>query len=305
MMNRESPAIFDKKSMSKNFNSAAPGYDDVAVLQKYTGKELLDRLQLVRLSPGTVLDIGSGVGGMAEDLSSMYRKSRIIQVDIAENMLRRSMEREKAHHKKFSYLCADAELLPLKKGSADLVCSNLMMQWCDELPKLFSSVYDVLSEGGLFMFSSLGPDTLKELRESWEIVDSTPHVSPFCDMHVIGDALMSSGFSEPVIEVDNVVMSYEYISELMKDLKQLGAGNVNNQRRKTLTGKGRLKSMCEEYEKKRSAGKLPSTYEVIYGHAWSPGIQKENKKGVFSISLDSLKASLRRAAKKNNSTYGQ
>jgi malonyl-CoA O-methyltransferase len=294
----EDRPLFDKKRLLKNFNAAAVSYDSAAVLQKYTGGELLDRLNLVRLEPKVILDLGSGPGGMSSALSSRYKKSRVVQVDFAENMLRQSMAAKHKDARRFSYLCADAEALPIKKGAVDLVFSNLMMQWCPNPDKLFADVFESLRPGGLFIFSSLGPNTLFELRESWSAVDAEPHVNTFQDMHILGDAMVRVGFSEPVIEVDNVVIAYDSVSEIMVDLKTLGARNTSGRRRKTLTGKNRLQRVYEEYEKKRENGKLPSTYEVIYGHAWLPGTITKKEKREFSISLDSLKAALSRHTNK-------
>lgn len=297
-MLEEDLSLFDKKRLLKNFNFAAANYDSAAVLQKYTGGELLDRLNLVRLVPKIIIDLGSGPGEMSKALSARYKSSQVVQIDFAENMLRHSMATKHKDAKFFSYLCADAEALPIKKGSVDLVYSNLMLQWCENLDKLFSNVFSSLQAGGLFMFSSLGPDTLFELRDSWAAVDAEPHVNTFQDMHVLGDAMVRAGFSEPVIEVDNVVIAYATVSELMVDLKTLGARNTSSQRRKTLTGKDKLQRVYEEYEKRREDGKLPSTYEVIYGHAWSPGTTVGKEKREFSISLDSIKDALRRHTKK-------
>ncbi|MGK0297527.1 MAG: malonyl-CoA O-methyltransferase [Gammaproteobacteria bacterium] len=297
-MLEENFSFFDKKRLLKNFNAAAVNYDSAAVLQKYTGGELLDRLNLVRLAPKTILDLGSGPGEMSRALSSRYKKSRVVQIDFAESMLRQSMAGENKDTKRYSYLCADAEALPIKKGAVDLVYSNLMLQWCPNLAKLFADVFYSLRPGGLFIFSSLGPDTLFELRDSWAAVDEEPHVNMFQDMHVLGDAMVGAGFAEPVIEVDNVVITYSSVSELMADLKTLGARNASSQRRKSLTGKERLRRVYEEYEKWREDGKLPSTYEVIYGHAWTPGTTAGKEKREFSISLDTLKAALKRHTNK-------
>ena len=285
--------LLDKQKMLNSFNSAATDYEAVSVLQQYTGKELLDRLQIIKLAPKMALDLGAGIGINARELSSIFSNLKIIQLDIAENMLRKSRNDTVTNKAKYSYICADAEALPIAKNSVDLAVSNLMLQWSQDPDKLFADLHSVVRPGGVFIFSSLGPDTLCELRESWAAVDNEIHVNVFLDMHDIGDSLVRAGFADPVMEVDKVVMTYKKVADLMNDLKELGANNVNIDRRKSLTGKNRLLKMQNEYEKKRINGLLPATYEVIYGHAWLPAIKDGGKnKDSFVISLASLRQSL-------------
>ena len=288
-MSNHIPQI-DKRKLLKNFNLAAADYDDISLLQKYTGKELLERLQIVRLEPKRIIDLVSGAGHASMELSALYTGAEIIQLDIAENMVRMSRRTPAAYQ---SYVCADAEAIPIKKQVVDLVFSNLMLQWSPDPGKLFSDVARVLRPGGLFIFSTLGPDTLRELKESWAAVDNEVHVNTFIDMHDFGDALLASGFAEPVMETDTVIINYETAKNLMLDLKHLGAGNVNRARRKTLTGKTRLLNMYKEYEKKRTGGAIPATYEVIYGHAWMPSHSDEKDQKTHTGSLASLKDKLK------------
>ena len=137
------------------------------------------------------------------------------------------------------------------------------------------------------MFSTFGPETLTELRQSWAAVDGTPHVSPFPDMHDIGDAMLRVGLFNPVVDVDRMSLTYADVPGLMRDLKTLGAHNVTAGRQRGLTGKGRLKAMFQAYEKFRIDGRLPASYEVVYGHAWAP--QQRTLNGVTSIPVEALR----------------
>jgi len=258
----------DKERAREDFNSAAQGYDDTAVLQRSVSDRLIERLELMIVEPGRVLDLGSGTGRSAYKLAGRFRRARLIQADFAVNMLRTARRRVSSLFSRHSFVCAEAERLSLAHASLDLVFSNLMLQWCSDPAGVFQEVSRVLKPGGLFIFSSLGPDTLHELRDSWSSVDDSIHVNAFIDMHDLGDALMQSGFEHPVMETEYFELTYSDVFALMRDLKQLGANNVNLGRRHTLTGKGRLQAMIAEYEKKRCVHKLPATYEVIYGHAW-------------------------------------
>jgi malonyl-CoA O-methyltransferase len=163
-------------------------------------------------------------------------------------------------------VCADIERLPLASASAGLEWSNLALQWCNELDLAFAEAQRVLQPGGLFMFSTLGPDTLKELRAA--AGSDHVHVSRFIDMHDIGDALVRAGFSAPVLDVERFTLTYDDALSAMRDLKAIGAHNAAAGRPRGLGGRGFLQRIIEGYEPFRQQGKLPATYEVVYGHAW-------------------------------------
>jgi len=240
------------------------------VLQKIVAERLLERLELVSISPKMVVDVGSGPGGAARQLAKSYKGAQVLQLDLSMEMLRQSRSQDPRFFSKQKYICGDAERLPLVKNSAELVFSSLMLQWCNDLDMTFTHIKSILKKQGLFLFATLGPDTLKELRASWAEVDDDVHVNTFIDMHDVGDALIRAGFVEPVMDVENIIMTYEDCSSLMQDLKTLGANNANDDRSKGLTGKNKIKSLESAYEKYRTEGRLPVTYEIVYGHAWTP-----------------------------------
>jgi malonyl-CoA O-methyltransferase len=170
------------------------------------------------------------------------------------------------------FICADAESLPLADNSVDFIFSNLTLQWCGDLDTTFQEFKRILRPNGLLMFSTFGPDTLKELRASWCAAEGNEnpvsHVNPFLDMHDIGDALLRSGLADPVMDVENFTLTYKDAYQLMRELKAIGAHTVADGRRQGLTGKARLKAMLDAYEGFRRDDLLPATYEVVYGHAW-------------------------------------
>ena len=292
--------VLDQQQLIDNFNGAAGSYEISARLQKYVGEQLFDRLEFMKIDPGTILDLGAGPGQWARMLEQKFSGARIVQLDVAERMLNISRKNAKRFFSRQSYVCADADSMPIKDEAIEFVFSNLMLQWSQDTDKLLNEMARVIRPNGLFVFSTLGPDTLRELRESWSAADDQIHVNAFIDMHDLGDALVRSGFSDPVMEVEIVSLSYADLSGLMRDLKGLGARNVNSDRRRTLTGKGRYKLMQQEYEKKKTDGKLPATYEVIYGHAWMPDAKSRSDKaadGLFRISLEQLKQTLKKRDK--------
>jgi len=165
------------------------------------------------------------------------------------------------------YMAGDAEALPIADNSVDMVYANLSLQWCD-LSRCFAEIQRVLRPGGLLSFTTLGPDTLNELRQAWAAVDDYPHVNIFYDMHDVAEAMMNSRLAEPVLDVERITLTYDTAIALMKDLKELGAHNVNTGRRRGLTGKQTFQKVIQAYEPFRQDGLLPASYEVIYGHAW-------------------------------------
>jgi malonyl-CoA O-methyltransferase len=149
-----------------------------------------------------------------------------------------------------------------------MVWSNLALQWVNDPPRTFAEMRRVLMPGGLLMFSTFGPDTLKELRQTFGTLDGHAHVNRFLDMHDIGDALMRAGFAAPVMDMEKVTLTYDDLAGLMRDLKALGAHNANQGRGRGLLGKSAWQRLQQQYEALRRDGKLPATYEVVYGHAW-------------------------------------
>lgn len=260
----------EKSSVRRQFNSAASTYDNFDFLQREVSNRLFDRLGDIIVSPRLILDLGSGTGRAGELLEKVFKKAKIINLDIAEDMLTWTREKKKYQiFKRQDFLCGDIEAIPLKSNIVDLAYSNLAVQWCPNLRSAFKAVSDVLKPGSLFIFSTLGPDTLKELREVFSSHSNLPHVNSFLDMHDVGDILSSNGFSHPVIESEEITVNYDNPAGLLRDLKGIGASNADSGRRKSLTGPARMRKIFKEYEKYRYNGKIPATYEVILAHAWT------------------------------------
>ncbi len=263
----------DKQQVRAAFDRAAPTYDDIALLQREVGERMLQRLDLVKLDPAIIADVGAGTGRFSAALAKRYKNSRIIALDIAPGMLAEARRRDSLIARWFPrkhYLCGDAEALPFADHSIDLLFSNLTVQWCNDFDRTLAEFRRVLKPGGLLMFTTLGPDTLKELRQSWAHADAHNHVNAFYDMHDIGDALMRARLTTPVMDVEDFTLTYPDVMHLMRDLKALGGHNVTAGRSHGLTGPRRLTAMTAAYEQFRRDGQLPATYEVIYGHAWAP-----------------------------------
>lgn len=272
-----SPYLLDRHKTRLGFERAADTYDANAALQREVGSRLLERLDYVLLQPDTILDLGCGTGAISGQLLRRYKQARVIGVDLALNMVQHTRRRGRWLRRPLG-VCADVAALPFRPQSADMLVSNLMLQWCNDLPLAFRECAQVLKPGGLFTFSTFGPDTLKELRASWGRVDGYTHASQFSDMHDVGDALLQAGFRDPVMDMEMITLTYGEVRGLLRDLKGIGANNATAGRNHGLTGKARLQAFLQAYQRfQLPDGTYPATYEVIYGHAWAPKVLPAGK----------------------------
>ena len=265
----DGPAAFhlDRPGIRTAFDRASTGYEAAAVLQARVSNELLGRLDAFEFQPNVVVDLGAGTGRNTAELKRRFRRSMVVAVDLAPGML--SQARHHQHFfRRFERVCGDALRLPFATSSVDIIFSNLMLQWCEPLDLAFMEARRVLKPDGFFAFSTFGPDTLMELRAAWAQTDHYNHVNQFTDMHDVGEALVRAGLMEPVLDVDRIKLTYADTLGLMRDLKAIGAHNVTAGRSRALTGRGRLARLQSAYEPFRQDGRLPATYEIIYGATW-------------------------------------
>ncbi len=272
----------DKRAIRAAFGRAAAGYDQAAFLQQEVARRLDERLDVMRIEPERILDAGCGTGYALPLLRARYPKARLIGLDLADAMLvqargryggaggwRRWLAPLGTRPAAPAFLCADIECLPLKKDGLDMVWSNLTLQWVGDLAACFHEIHRVIRPGGLFAFSTFGPDTLKELRQAFAGLDGHNHVNRFTDMHDIGDMLVYAGFAHPVMEMEYLTLTYADVKSLLRELKAIGADTVLEGRRTGLMGRQAWQRLNENYERLRRDGRLPATFEVIYGHAWA------------------------------------
>ncbi|NOY62540.1 MAG: malonyl-ACP O-methyltransferase BioC [Gammaproteobacteria bacterium] len=295
----------DKEQVRASFSRAAADYESAAILQREVGERMLQRLELVLIEPQCIVDVGAGPGTQTRLLSKRYEQAHVVALDLAEAMLHQLRANElrtneplhEASAVDISCVCGDAESLPYVDGCADMVFSNLALQWCNDQNAAFREFRRILKPGGLLMFSTLGPDTLEELRYSWSKVDGYNHVNAFFDMHDLGDALQKSGFSSTIMDVEQITLTYKELRTLFSDLKTIGAHNVSAGRPKGLMGKARMNRLFDAYEQFRKNGLLPATYEVIYGHTWAANEQEQasSMNGEYDISMEQFRRQLKRS----------
>ncbi len=259
--------------MARRFARAAADYPVGDFLAREIDRRMAERLDYVRLDPKRMLDLGCSRGGSFPALQARYPAARLYGLDLAAPMLQGMAPAPSAWRRWLGRapsgplpLQADAAALPLKSASVDLVWSNLLLHWLDHPLPVFGEVNRTLASGGLFMFSTLGPDTLRELRAAF--ADGDAHTQRFTDMHDLGDMLLEAGFADPVVDMESITLTYDTVDALFADLRAAGSACAMTARRRGLLTPRRLAEVKAAYEALRADGKLPATFEVVYGHAW-------------------------------------
>lgn len=268
------PFFADRAAQKRNFASAATSFASGDGLHREVAGRMLDRFDVIKLAPRRILDLGSGTGAASAGLLTRFPAAGVVGLDLAESMARAGMPRLEGWRRLLgraptvSAVCGDMATLPFGSGAFGLVWSNLSLHWLDDPLLAIREAQRVLEVDGLFMFSTLGPDTLKELRAAFSQAGPGWHVKRFIDLHDIGDALAGAGFGAPVMDMEILTLTYADLDGLFADLRATGSANAMIGRRRTLTGRARIERVRAAYESLRRAGRLPATFEVIYGHAW-------------------------------------
>jgi malonyl-CoA O-methyltransferase len=268
-----------KNEISKAFNKYAIEYELAAKVQREIGARLFERLQYLKIAPKRILDLGCGPGIFSRELTLMFPKAQIFGLDLAIDMLIQAKKKQN-WRRKWSLVAADMKIMPIASGMFDLVFANQVIHWSEPLAQVFSELNRVMNVNGCLMFTTLGPDTFKELKTAWSGVNQYAHVNEFTDMHDIGDCLMAEHFLEPVMDMELLSVHYETLPKLLRALKSQGVRNINSRRNQGLTGKTSWRQFEKNYASMQTdKGKYPLTYEVVYGHAWK-GAQRKTASGM-------------------------
>jgi malonyl-CoA O-methyltransferase len=278
------PRDVDPDAVRRGFARAAATYDAAAVLQREVAARMAQRLDYVKLAPTAILDAGCGTGEAVGELGVRYPGARVIAFDAALPMVVAAQHRSQSGRTLLrrllrplagnrpalapAFVCADINALPFRGVCVDLVWSNLALQWVNDLPRAFAEFRRVLRVGGLLSFTTFGPDTLREVRSAFAGVDTRTHTNRFVDMHDIGDMLVHAGFADPVMDMEHVALTFDTPRALLADLKAIGATNRTRGRPRGLMGRERWSRAMRRLEALRDAGRIPATFEVVYGHAW-------------------------------------
>ena len=276
----------ERRAALVRLERASATFDTADAVHTEARIRLLDRLRLFNISPTSVLDLGSATGKGTTELAALYPQAQIVAIDLSRPMARRTLQRC-SDLDSAGPVIGDAEQLPLMENSFDLVFANLLLPWCDPRA-VFAEIGRVLRAGGLTLFTTVGPDTLQEVRRAWREVDNDIHVHGFVDMHDLGDLAVRSGLVEPVMDVDRLQVTYRDPGRLVDDLRACGATNVAYGRRTQLTGAARWQAFCERLAAQRVGDELSISVELIFGQAWGTAGVVASGDGAVRISVEDL-----------------
>lgn len=273
------PFAIDRCAVKKSLAAAVRTYDGNAMIPNLIADRLLDRLDFIRFKPVWIMDFGMRTGYTTRHLKKRYSTASIVGMESSLPMLLQGG----------NGVAGEYTSLPFTDHSIDLIFSNLTFHWSVNLQQTLEECRRVLKPEGLLLFSTVGPETLKELRESF--ADGKWHVHAFYDMHDIGDMLTYLGFVDSVMDMEQLTVYYSSILQLLKDLKLTGANNAAKGRCKGLMGKMQWERMLKSYEEQRDeSGALPVTLEIIYGHAFGAAFnQFEGNQREVLIPIDKIK----------------
>jgi malonyl-CoA O-methyltransferase len=286
--NHSSDYFLDPKRVRRAFDRASVTFDRAAAVHGEIRQRLIERLDVIRMNPAVVLDLGAGSGQGTSELKRRFSSAAVIAMDLSARMLALAGKRSRLF-RRFDCVAGDAQQLPLRDGSVDLIFSNLMLQWVAYPDAALVEARRVLRPEGLLTFTSLGPDSLRELRTVWEEAGAHPHVHAFIDMHDLGDALMRAGFVEPVMDTERLTVTYRDWSTLLGELRDTGSVNIAQGRYRGLTTRGALQRVIHRLDAMRRQGVLPVTLEIVYGHAWAGAPKKRGGDKEVRVPISSLR----------------
>jgi len=282
-------------AVRQNLKRSMPFFDAHSAVFQSVSEQLLERLGLLAIEPEIVLDLGCRNGYQLAALQACYPRAKVFGSEIVSTPSQKPSGLINRLLRKKSFpgsniIESDPHDLQFDDGSVDLVVSNLMLPWCHSPEIVFSEVARVLKADGVFMFTTAGPDTLKEYRDIWSGIDPYMHAFGLADMHDIGDALLSAGFAAPVLDRDNIQVDYPSIEALQHELRAVGAGNIASGRRNGLMSPDVPRRLSADA---RAGGRFVVSLELIHGHGWKGELRPsgQNSDSEYKIPVDSLRGS--------------
>jgi malonyl-CoA O-methyltransferase len=305
-------SAYDPHRVRRIFDRRASTFDEVDFLPREIAQRMRERLDYIKVAPLRVLDAACGMGADLPGLRERFAEASVLGVDLSARMLARANAAESAEaeasagwrrflpatlSKAFGargpqLAQADFSELPFAAGAFEMLWSNLALHWHSRPDLVFPEWQRVLKVNGLLMFSTLGPDTLRELSGAYRDAEKLlglaprPHTIDFVDMHDLGDMLVESGFEIPVMDQEVLTITYRSPESLLADVRRWGAFPASD--RLVASGKPLRDALYASLEKRRrDDGTIPLTFEVIYGHAWK-AIPRTTAEGHGIIRLEDI-----------------
>lgn len=281
--NQGNPSPIDLRATARRYSRASAGFDEAAVVHARARTELLSRLGLLAAAPRSILDLGAGTGPAAAALRKRFPSSLTIALDLSEGMLGQAGRRA-GWWRPFSLVRADSHRLPFPAGSFELVFANLSLPAGGHLDDALSEAQRVLAPGGLLLASVFGSQTLPQ---------AAAHRLPLPDVHDFGSALARTGFAEPVLDVDDVELTYADFDGLLRDIRAMAAVDLAADRPRGLAGRARCRLLREALETEWRDGRLHAQVELLYATAWKapdePPAARERRGGEILVPISGLK----------------
>jgi len=279
----------DKNAIRARFDRNADRFDQAAFVHRRIARGLIERMSPLQLAPELIIDAGSGTGDVARRLRKKFPRSRIVSLDCSSGMLR-AAKRAQRIFRPTRLIQADARALPMFDGSVDLITANLLLPWLGEPDRALTEARRVLKPERPFVFSSLGPDSFRELRDAWRSIGIGENVQTFLDMHDLGDALVRAGFRDPVLDVERLTVTYGSFATLWWELRHSGSGNALRGRQKGLSTPRRFRKMEQAFRRAQPGGPIGLTLELVYGHAWAGRREKtHDNTGEYRVDVDEIR----------------
>jgi malonyl-CoA O-methyltransferase len=271
-------------------SSAAPW------LHGEVARRMAERLSIVKLQPAQVVDWWAFLGHGSSLLTERYPRARHSIVEPTAALRERSSAAARLPWYATRRWTAgtpqvlDGEEAPA--GSAQLVWANMMLHAQRDPLGLMQRWHAALAVGGFVMFSSFGPDTLKELRALYQRLGWPSPGAPFVDMHDLGDMLLHAGFADPVMDQEQIVLSWASPQAFLAELRTLG-GNLAPDRTQGLrTPRWKMRLMQELERMGGADGRIAVHFEIVYGHAFKAA-PRQRKAEQTTVSVEALRATAR------------
>jgi len=285
------PLIFDRKLLRNNRDRAAKSLDNFEFLLETALHRLTDRLLDLKRSFDLVMNLGGRTGSLEKVWPVELNKPAFIHTDISQKMAFRARLLNPA-------IVCDEEFLPFLAESVDAVISCLSLHWANDLPGAFQQIRQTLKPDGLCLTSIWGGQTLFELREALSAAELelkhgvSPRISPFTTLQDLAHLMQRAGFALPVADTDKIIVKYDDIFQLMRDLRGMGETNIIFDRSKQPLHRSVFIRANEIYQEKfgDQSSKLPATFEILTGTGWAPHTSQQQplKPGSGSVHLSKI-----------------